>query len=223
MPARILLLEDEPSIADNLIYALRSEAFDVTHVGLARDALSAFARDGADLVVLDIGVPDGNGLDVYRSLRQQSDVPVVFLTARSSELDRVLGLELGADDYVTKPFSPREVCARIKSILRRTGQTQAAVAAGPWRLDEVAQQVNYLGHSLNLTRYEYQLMATLMRRPGRIFGRSELMDLVWQDAVDTAERTVDAHIKLLRAKLRGAAADPHVLQTHRHMGYSFKG
>ena len=223
MPARILLLEDEPSIADNLIYALRSEAFDVTHVGLARDALSAFARDGADLVVLDIGVPDGNGLDVYRSLRQQSDVPVVFLTARSSELDRVLGLELGADDHVTKPFSPREVCARIKSILRRTGQTQAAVAAGPWRLDEVAQQVNYLGHSLNLTRYEYQLMATLMRRPGRIFGRSELMDLVWQDAVDTAERTVDAHIKLLRAKLRGAAADPHVLQTHRHMGYSFKG
>lgn len=223
MPARILLLEDEPSIADNLIYALRSEAFDVTHVGLARDALSAFARDGADLVVLDIGVPDGNGLDVYRSLRQQSDVPVVFLTARSSELDRVLGLELGADDYVTKPFSPREVCARIKSILRRTGQAQAVVPAGPWRLDEVAQQVNYLGHSLNLTRYEYQLMATLMRRPGRIFGRSELMDLVWQDAVDTAERTVDAHIKLLRAKLRGAAADPHVLQTHRHMGYSFKG
>lgn len=223
MPARILLLEDEPSIADNLIYALRSEAFEVTHVGLARDALSAFARDGADLVVLDIGVPDGNGLDVYRSLRQQSDVPVVFLTARSSELDRVLGLELGADDYVTKPFSPREVCARIKSILRRTGQTQAVVAAGPWRLDEVAQQVSYQGHSLNLTRYEYQLMATLMRRPGRIFGRAELMDLVWQDALDTSERTVDAHIKLLRAKLRGAAADPHVLQTHRHMGYSFKG
>lgn len=223
MPARILLLEDEPSIADNLIYALRSEAFEVTHVGLARDALSAFARDGADLVVLDIGVPDGNGLDVYRSLRQQSDVPVVFLTARSSELDRVLGLELGADDYVTKPFSPREVCARIKSILRRTGQTQAVVAAGPWRLDEVAQQVSYQSHALNLTRYEYQLMATLMRRPGRIFGRAELMDLVWQDALDTSERTVDAHIKLLRAKLRGAAADPHVLQTHRHMGYSFKG
>lgn len=223
MPARILLLEDEPSIADNLIYALRSEAFEVTHVGLARDALSAFARDGADLVVLDIGVPDGNGLDVYRSLRQQSDVPVVFLTARSSELDRVLGLELGADDYVTKPFSPREVCARIKSILRRTGQTQAVVAAGLWRLDEVAQQVSYQGHSLNLTRYEYQLMATLMRRPGRIFGRAELMDLVWQDALDTSERTVDAHIKLLRAKLRVAAADPHVLQTHRHMGYSFKG
>jgi two-component system catabolic regulation response regulator CreB len=223
MPARILLLEDEPSIADNLIYALRSEAFDVTHVGLARDALSAFASDGADLVVLDIGVPDGNGLDVYRSLRQQSDVPVIFLTARSSELDRVLGLELGADDYVTKPFSPREVCARIKSILRRTGQTQVVVPAGPWRLDEVAQQVFHQGCSLNLTRYEYQLMATLMRRPGRIFGRSELMDLIWQDAVDTSERTVDAHIKLLRAKLRGAAADPNALQTHRHMGYSFKG
>jgi two-component system catabolic regulation response regulator CreB len=223
MPARILLLEDEPSIADNLIYALRSEAFDVTHVGLARDALSAFARDGADLVVLDIGVPDGNGLDVYRSLRQQSDVPVVFLTARSSELDRVLGLELGADDYVTKPFSPREVCARIKTILRRTGQVQALVAAGPWRLDEVAQQVIHQGGSLNLTRYEYQLMATLMRRPGRIFGRSELMDLIWLGAADTSERTVDAHIKLLRAKLRGAAADPNALQTHRHMGYSFKG
>lgn len=224
MPARILLLEDEPSIADNLIYALRSEAFDVTHVGLARDALSAFARDGADLVVLDIGVPDGNGLDVYRSLRQHSEVPVMFLTARASELDRVLGLELGADDYVTKPFSPREVCARIKSILRRTGQTPTQAApSGPWRLDEVAQQVSHQGLSLNLTRYEYLLMATLMRRPGRIFGRAELMDLVWQDALDTAERTVDAHIKLLRAKLRGAGADPNALQTHRHMGYSFKG
>lgn len=223
MPPRILLLEDEPSIADNLIYALRSEAFEVTHVGLARDALSTFARDGADLVVLDIGVPDGNGLDVYRSLRQHSQVPVMFLTARASELDRVLGLELGADDYVTKPFSPREVCARIKGILRRTGQVSTVAVAGPWRLDELAQLVIHQGQSLNLTRYEYLLMATLMRRPERIFGRAELMDLIWQDALDTSERTVDAHIKLLRAKLRGAGADPNALQTHRHMGYSFKG
>jgi two-component system catabolic regulation response regulator CreB len=186
--------------------------------------LSAFARDGADLVVLDIGVPDGNGLDVYRSLRQLSEVPVMFLTARASELDRVLGLELGADDYVTKPFSPREVCARIKSILRRTGQAQSqATPSGPLQLDEAAQLVSHHGQSLNLTRYEYLLMATLMRRPGRIFGRAELMNLVWQDALDTSERTVDAHIKLLRAKLRAAGADPHTLQTHRHMGYSFKG
>ena len=135
----------------------------------------------------------------------------------------MLGLELGADDYVTKPFSPREVCARIKSILRRTGRVQPLAAAVAWRLDEVAQQVIHQGCALNLTRYEYQLMATLMRRPGRIFGRSELMDLIWLDAADTSERTVDAHIKLLRAKLRGAAADPNALQTHRHMGYSFKG
>lgn len=224
MQHRVLLLEDEPAIADNLIYALRNEGFVVQHVGLARDALSAFAQDGADVVVLDIGVPDGNGLDVYRQLRQHNAVvPVMFLTARAAEIDRIIGLELGADDYVTKPFSPREVCARIRTILRRSQASAAPPNTGLWRLDEADQLVRYAEQALPLTRYEFLLLATLLRRPGRIFDRPALMQLVWSDAPDTAERTVDAHIKLLRAKLRQAGADPAVIHTHRHMGYSFQG
>lgn len=226
----ILLLEDEPAIADTLLYALRSEGFEVAHVTLARDALAAFARQAPDLAILDIGVPDGNGFDVCRAIRRTSDLPIVFLTARSEEIDRVLGLELGADDYVSKPFSPREVCARVKAILRRTagggamrhGTGACASGDGSLRLDEAAQRITCGGHYLALTRYEYLLLATLLRRPGRIFSRAELMDLVWADAPDTQDRTVDAHIKLLRAKLRERGLPADWIQTHRNMGYAFE-
>jgi two-component system catabolic regulation response regulator CreB len=157
-------------------------------------------------------------------MRRHSGLPIVFLSARSEEFDRVLGLELGADDYVGKPFSPREVCARVRAILRRSAGPQAAVAPGvpvpALQLDEAAQRILCCGRLLPLTRYEYRLLATLLRRPQRIFSRSELMDLVWVDAPDTAERTVDAHVKLLRAKLREAGLDRDPIQTHRHMGYS---
>lgn len=224
----ILLLEDEPAIADTLLYALRSEGFEVTHVPLARDALAVFAQQPPDLAILDVGVPDGNGFDVCRAIRKTSELPIIFLTARSEEIDRVLGLELGADDYVSKPFSPREVCARVKAILRRTGNGRAAeqgtVPAGsasvPLRLDEGAQRIACGGDYLALTRYEYLLLATLLRRPGRIFSRAELMDQVWADAPDTLDRTVDAHIKLLRAKLRERGVSAELIQTHRNMGYS---
>ncbi len=225
---RILLLEDEPAIADTLLYALRSESFDVTHVSLARDALAAFGQRAPDLAILDVGVPDGNGFDVCRAIRKTSELPIVFLTARGEEIDRILGLELGADDYVTKPFSPREVCARVKAILRRSavkGQSDAPVAAetaAVLTLDEVAQRIRCGGEPLALTRYEYGLLATLLKRPQRIFSRSELMVLVWGDALDTAERTVDAHIKLLRAKLRACGLEAELIQTHRNMGYSLK-
>lgn len=226
---QILLLEDEPAIADTLLYALRSEGFEVTHVTLARDALAAFAQQPPDLAILDVGVPDGNGFDVCRAIRKTSELPIVFLTARSEEIDRVLGLELGADDYVSKPFSPREVCARVKAILRRTANGKAAeqgaalplAGAVALRLDEPAQRIACGGGGyLALTRYEYLLLATLLRRPGRIFSRAELMDLVWADAPDTLDRTVDAHIKLLRAKLRERGLSPELIQTHRNMGYS---
>ncbi len=230
--SRILLLEDEPAIADTLVYALRSEGFEVIHVRLAREALALFELQAPDLAILDVGVPDGNGFDVCRTMRRHSELPIVFLTARHEEIDRVLGLELGADDYVSKPFSPREVCARVKAILRRTAgqrvRTDGAVppegaAAGqalPLTLDEAAQRIACHGELMSLTRYEYLLLATLLRRPRRIFSRSELMDLVWADAPDTSERTVDAHIKLLRAKLRERGLSPELIQTHRHMGYS---
>lgn len=225
MARRILLLEDEQAIADTLLYSLRSEGFEVTHVPLVRDALAAFARQAPDLAILDVGLPDGNGFDVCRAIRKTSELPIVFLTARSAEIDRILGLELGADDYVSKPFSPREVCARVKAILRRSAGRAPVAAPAPevaplLQLDEAAQRIRCAGQWLALTRYEYRLLATLLKRPQRIFSRAELMDLVWDDAPDTADRTVDAHIKLVRAKLREAGASAELIQTHRHMGYS---
>lgn len=227
MAQRILLLEDEPAIADTLLYALRSEGFEVDHVRLVREALDRLAAQPPHLAILDVGLPDGSGFDVCRQLRKSSELPVVFLTARSEEIDRVLGLELGADDYVVKPFSPREVCARVKAILRRSAGATAVSPATPSAgsgllLDEAAQRIRCGAQWLALTRYEYRLLATLLRRPQRIFSRGELMDLVWDDAPDTADRTVDAHIKQLRAKLREAGASADLIQTHRHMGYSLQ-
>ncbi|MGQ3117482.1 MAG: two-component system response regulator CreB [Hydrogenophaga sp.] len=230
MRKRILLLEDEQAIADTLLYALQSEGFEVRHVGLAREALSAFEEAPPDLAILDVGVPDGNGFDVCRAIRKTSELPIVFLTARHEEIDRVLGLELGADDYVVKPFSPREVCARVRAILRRSagGGAPAAVPAptpvapGLLTLDEKAQRIACEGELLALTRYEFLLLATLLRRPQRIFSRTELMALVWGGAPHTSDRTVDAHIKLLRAKLRERGLVADVIQTHRHMGYSLR-
>ena len=234
MTHRILLLEDEQAIADTLLFALRREGFEVQHWQLAREALAAFAAQPPDLAILDVGVPDGNGFDVCRAIRKTSELPIVFLTARSEEIDRILGLELGADDYVSKPFSPREVCARVKAILRRSAghapATATATAITPatatdttvpvLQLDEAVQRIRSGDRWLALTRYEYRLLATLLKRPQRIFSRGELMDLVWHDAPDTADRTVDAHIKLLRAKLREAGTRAELIQTHRHMGYS---
>lgn len=226
MAQRILLLEDEPAIADTLLYTLTSEGFEVTHVRLASEALSAFRAQAPDLAILDVGVPDGNGFDVCRAIRKTSELPIVFLTARNEEIDRVLGLELGADDYVSKPFSPREVCARVRAILRRSAGRPAAPAASgegvTLQLDETAQRIRCAGQPLALTRYEYLLLATLLKRPQRIFSRAELMDLVWGDAPDTADRTVDAHIKLLRAKLRERGVSVDLIQTHRNMGYSLQ-
>ena len=234
MPARLLLLEDEQAIADPLLYALRSEGFEVVHHRLARDALAEVERQPPDLALLDVGLPDGNGFEVCRTLRRAHTLPIVFLTARDEEIDRVLGLELGADDYVGKPFSPREVCARVKAILRRTGangvrvdDTAPPATATPaghrlLRLDEATQRIHGPAGPLPLTRLEYRLLAVLLRRPERIFSRSELMALVWDDAPDTADRTVDAHVKLVRARLREAGLPSDLIQTHRHMGYSLQ-
>ena len=229
MPIRVVIAEDEAIIRLDLKETLEEEGYEVVgETGRGDDAIELIRGLQPDLAILDIGVPDGNGFDVCRAIRRTSDLPIVFLTARSEEIDRVLGLELGADDYVSKPFSPREVCARVKAILRRTangraaeqGATLSASGVAALRLDETAQRISCGGNYLALTRYEYLLLATLLRRPGRIFSRAELMDLVWADAPDTLDRTVDAHIKLLRAKLRERGVSPELIQTHRHMGYS---
>ena len=225
---QILIVEDEAAIADTLVYALQAEGF-VTHwSSLGGEALTLLENGAFDQAILDVGLPDISGFEVCKRLRLFSELPVIFLTARSEEIDRVLGLELGADDYVSKPFSPREVCARVKAILRRTangkvaeqGAAPATAGAAALRLDETAQRIACGGGYLALTRYEYLLLATLLRRPGRIFSRTELMDLVWADAPDTLDRTVDAHIKLLRAKLRERGLSPELIQTHRNMGYA---
>ena len=226
MTKTILIVEDEQAIADSIAYALRTDGFTPLHVALGQDALAAMRVPQAPaLIVLDVGLPDMNGFEVCRQLRQFSNVPVIFLTARSDEIDRIVGLEIGADDYVTKPFSPRELVARIRVVLRRLAPATPPAATAPARFElrEEEARIVYCGQPLELTRYEYLLLKTLLEYPGHVLSRARLMDRVWADAPETLDRTVDAHVKSLRAKLRhiDAAADP--IQTHRGMGYSLSG
>ncbi|NHZ93812.1 two-component system response regulator CreB [Massilia sp. CCM 8733] len=235
MPVTILIVEDELAIADSIAYALRTDGFVARHVSLGAQALQAMREsDPATvpaLVVLDVGLPDMNGFEVCRQLRQFCNAPVIFLTARSDEIDRIVGLEIGADDYVTKPFSPRELVARIRVVLRRLAPPAAcavpmpipATPAARFELREAEARILYRAQTLDLTRYEYLLLKALCERPGHVLSRAQLMDRVWADAPDTLDRTVDAHVKSLRAKLRlvDPADDP--IQTHRGMGYSLAG
>jgi len=215
----ILLVEDEAAIADTLIYALKSEGFAVEWLTLGQQALARIAQGGVDLAILYVGLPDLNGFDLCRDLRRHHDLPVLFLTARNAEIDRIVGLEIGADDYVSKPFSPREVATRVKVILRRSARS-ASAGHGLFTLEREAGRIAYAGAILNLTRYEFLLLAELIAQPERIFSRAQLMDRVWQDALDTDERTVDTHIKTLRAKLKAVRDDLDPIVTHRGLGYS---
>jgi two-component system catabolic regulation response regulator CreB len=220
----ILIVEDEPPIAETVAYALRAEGHAVEHVLLGSVVAPRVGSGGIDLVVLDVGLPDMTGFDVCRALRAFSDVPVIFLTARAAELDRVLGLELGADDYVVKPFSPRELVARVRARLRRRDQAAQArwQRIGAFDLDQDGLRIRYRGHLLDLTRYEYGVLEALLARPGAVLSRTQLMDRVWADALESTDRTVDTHIKTLRAKLR-AAADGNgegPIRTRRGLGYS---
>ena len=226
----ILIVEDEQAIADSIAFALGKEGFHPHHVMLGERALAAAREQAPALVILDVGLPDISGLDVCRRLRQFSEVPVIFLTARSDEIDRIVGLEIGADDYVTKPFSPRELVARVRVILRRAGAAPAAAtpsaapAARPpgFELRAAEARILFAGQALDLTRYEYLLLKTLVEHPGHVLGRAQLMDRVWSDAPETLDRTVDAHVKSLRAKLRAVDGRADPIQTHRGMGYSLQ-
>lgn len=221
---RILLVEDEAAIADAVLYALRAEGWQVEHVLLAGAALHLLKVERFDVLVLDVGLPDRSGFELCRELRSFSQVPVIFLTARDSEIDKVLGLELGADDYMVKPFSPRELAARVRARLRRANVQPVGEwrQAGVFAHDAIGQRIRYAGHDLDLTRYEYRLLAQLLSRPGAILGRERLMREVWADAPDTIDRTVDTHIKTLRMKLRALLPDTDPIQTHRGQGYSIK-
>lgn len=223
----ILIAEDEIAIADAIAYALRAEGYEIEHRLLGGEALERVRRGGIDLVVLDVGLPDRSGFDVCRELRGFSAVPVIFLTARNEEVDRVLGLELGADDYMAKPFSPRELVARVRARLRRhaAGDSEAKGVrqVGAFELDADAHRVRYHGQVLDLTRYEYALLAELLRRPGAILSRTQLLDRAWQDALESGERTVDTHVKTVRAKLRAIEPGADPIHTHRGVGYSLEG
>jgi two-component system, OmpR family, catabolic regulation response regulator CreB len=243
----LLLLEDDPAIASTVVFALTREGFGVTHCTLVRDARRAWAAQGFDALILDVGLPDGNGLDWCRELRLASRVPVLMLSARGEELDRVLGLELGADDYVTKPFSPRELVARVRALLRRSAAAAGGVgdvvtgaaaphpapypathpatvvgvaAEQPFAIDPATQRISLWGQALDLTRREFGLLAKLLEGRGRIYPREALLDAVWGHDADSADRTVDTHIKTLRAKLRAVDAGREFIVTHRGMGYS---
>ena len=220
--ALVLLLEDDAAIAEPLVFALERAGHQVRHFLLGSDALQWALAQQPDLLILDVGLPDISGFEVLARLRRESAVPVLMLTARSEETDRVLGFELGADDYVPKPFSPREVVARVGAILRRAqGTSQETAAPNGIVLDEVRARVTCRGEPLVLTRYEYLLLAVFLRAPERVFSRAQLMDLVWEHDVSN-ERTVDTHIKSLRAKIHALAPDLDPIQTHRGLGYSWQ-
>ena len=222
---RVLIAEDETAIADAVLYALRSEGLEADHCLLGREVAQRVRAGGVDVVVLDVGLPDVSGFDVCRELRGFSDVPVIFLTARNDEIDRVLGLELGADDYVTKPFSPRELVARVRARLRRAGTTAQAtagewVARGAFAIDREGHRIRYHQQLLDLTRYEYAVLDALLQRPGAILSRAQLMDRGWDSDADSADRSVFTCVSTVRAKLRAAGADPDPIRTHRGLGYA---
>ncbi|HKY63829.1 MAG TPA: two-component system response regulator CreB [bacterium] len=225
--SKILIVEDESSIADNIRYALEAEGFQTEWRSTLGEGRQSLRAGGIDLLVLDVGLPDGNGFDFCRELRKTETLPVIFLTARSDEIDRVVGLELGADDYVVKPFSPRELAARVKSLLRRSaglvaGTAPAPRAKTPFEIDAERLKIRYFGEVLPLSRYEYRLLRVLIERPGRVLSRDQLMDLAWEEPEASLDRTVDAHIKSLRAKLKKVKPEIDPIETHRGSGYALK-
>ena len=218
----ILIVEDEAAIADTLVYALQSEGFTTTWIGLGQQAVDHQRTNAADLIILDIGLPDITGFEACKQLRRFSEVPVMFLSARDSEIDRVVGLEIGADDYVVKPFSPREVAARVRAILKRMQPRAVAAAADElFVIDRERVQISYRGQALSLTRHEFRLLQCLLEQPERVFSREQLLDAMGV-AVDAGyDRSIDSHVKSLRAKLRQVAPQAEPIQTHRGLGYSY--
>ncbi|HEU5156940.1 MAG TPA: response regulator transcription factor [Streptosporangiaceae bacterium] len=223
---RVLVVEDEDSFSDALSYMLRKEGFEVAVAGSGPDALEAFERNGADLVLLDLMLPGLPGTEVCRELRSRSNVPVIMLTAKDSEVDKVVGLELGADDYVTKPFSSRELVARIRAVLRRRGDAEelapAVLEAGPVRMDVERHIVSVGGASVQLPLKEFELLEVLLRNAGRVLTRMQLIDRVWGADYVGDTKTLDVHVKRLRAKIEPSPSEPRYIVTVRGLGYKFE-
>jgi two-component system response regulator RegX3 len=223
---RILVVEDEESFADALSYMLRKEGFEVEVSSNGPDGITEFDRSGADLVLLDLMLPGLSGIEVCRQLRQKSDVPVIMLTAKDAEVDKVVGLEIGADDYVTKPFSARELVARIRAVLRRQGEPDEVVTsvleAGPVRMDVDRHIVAVNGDQVQLPLKEFELLELLLRNCGRVLTRGHLIDRIWGSDYVGDTKTLDVHVKRLRAKLEPDPGKPRHLVTVRGLGYKFE-
>src|SRR6478752_3006869 len=214
MVQRILVVEDEPAIAESVAYALGRDGFSVTQAATATDA--ATLVDGADLVVLDLMLPDGSGFDLIGRWRKNKHIPVIVLSSRDGEADRVVALEAGADDYVTKPFSPREVVARVRAVLRRSQNEASPGAPTPViSLDSATRRARANGSILELTRVEFDVLSCLLEQPGRVYSRVELIDRVWGDGFAITDRTIDSHVKALRKKVAEAGAEPGLIETVR--------
>ncbi|GAA2160516.1 two-component system response regulator RegX3 [Humibacillus xanthopallidus] len=224
--SRILIVEDEVSFSDPLSYVLRKEGYDVAVAETGPDGLAEFDKNGADLVLLDLMLPGLSGVDVCRALRQRSTVPVIMLTAKDSEIDKVVGLEIGADDYVTKPYSSRELLARVKAVLRRLAEPEellpATLEAGPVRMDVERHTVSVSGRPTSLPLKEFELLEMLLRNSGRVLTRMQLIDRVWGSDYVGDTKTLDVHVKRLRAKIEPDPTNPVHIVTVRGLGYKFE-
>ena len=220
----VLLVEDEPAIAETVVYALQSENIQCEWVSTGQAALDAIKSETPSLILLDIGLPDRNGFDLFKSIRELTAASILFLTSRHSEIDQVLGLELGADDYITKPFSPRVLSAKVRVHLRRVETAVTAVVKTNelFEHDKEAGRIRVKGQTLDLSRYEYGVLALLMGHPERIYSRELLMEIVWQRPEESFDRTVDTHIKTLRQKIKEIDSSLNSIKTQRGLGYSFE-
>ncbi|HEY6595691.1 MAG TPA: response regulator transcription factor [Asanoa sp.] len=225
--ARVLVVEDEESFSDALSYMLRKEGFEVSVAPTGTTALTEFDRSGADIVLLDLMLPEMSGTEVCRQLRQRTGVPIIMVTARDSEIDKVVGLEIGADDYVTKPYSPRELVARVRAVLRRRGTESAepdapTLAAGPVRMDVERHVVTVDGAAVQLPLKEFELLELLLRNAGRVLTRGQLIDRVWGADYVGDTKTLDVHVKRLRSKVEPEPSTPRFIVTVRGLGYKFE-
>jgi two-component system response regulator RegX3 len=222
----VLVVEDEESFSDALSYMLRKEGFEVAVAATGPEALTEFERAGSDIVLLDLMLPGLSGTEVCRQLRQRSNVPIIMVTARDGEIDKVVGLELGADDYVTKPYSPRELVARIRAVLRRRSEPEellpAALEAGPVRMDVDRHTVSVSGATVSLPLKEFELLEMLLRNAGRVLTRGQLIDRIWGADYVGDTKTLDVHVKRLRAKIEPEPASPRHLVTVRGLGYKYE-
>jgi two-component system catabolic regulation response regulator CreB len=235
MAQKILVIEDESAIADTITYALKTDGFEPLWTVTGAEGLQRLSEGGIALVVLDIGLPDISGMELCKEIRKSSAIPIIFLTARANEIDRIVGLEIGGDDYITKPFSPRELTARVKAVLRRfsvRGRSAAPVAAAasappddtasPLAVDDSRMSISYFGTTLELTRCEFKLLRALIMHPGRVYSRDALKEIAWEEPEFSLDRTVDTHVKTIRNKLRAVKPEFDPIETRRGFGYALK-